>query len=92
MTITPFPHPTRQERKLRCLKKDATTTKQIKKWEITKEQILSIANDPENGFLEDKYSEIVKTSDTEYKTLMEKVVEDMGKHKEKIFRRSRNST
>ncbi len=62
----------------------AATIEQIKKGEVTKEQLLLIAGDLENGFLEDKYGEIVKTDDMEYKILMQKIVDDTQKHKDKI--------
>ncbi len=38
----------------------------IKNKEVTNENILFIARDYENGYLEDRYSEIVKTDDIEY--------------------------
>lgn len=61
------------------------TIERLQNGEITKEKLLSIANGLENGFLEDKYSEIVKTDDLEYNTLMRKIIEDTAKHKEKII-------
>ena len=62
-----------------------STIEGLQRGEITKEKLLSIANGLENGFLEDKYSEIVKTGDLEYKTLMDKIVDDTAKHEEKIL-------
>lgn len=59
----------------------------VKKGEIDKNTILFIANDLEKGYLEDKYSEIVRTDNVEYKALIQKVVEDTGHHKQKIIQR-----
>jgi len=59
----------------------------VKKGEIDKNTILFIANDLEKGYLEDKYSEIVRTDDLEYKALIQKVVDDTGQHKQKIIQR-----
>ncbi|MCX5810379.1 MAG: hypothetical protein NTX36_13605, partial [Proteobacteria bacterium] len=59
----------------------------IKKGEIEKNSLLLFASDLEKGYLEDKYSEIVSTDDIEYKTLMQRVVDDTGKHKDKIVQK-----
>jgi len=61
--------------------------KKIKNGEMQKNNMLIIANDLERGYLEDRYSEIVRTDDIEYRTLMQKIVDDTGKHKEKIARK-----
>lgn len=60
------------------------TIEAIKKGEITKDQLLLIANNLENGFIENKYGEIVKTDDAEYNILMQKIVHDTQKDKETI--------
>ncbi len=59
----------------------------IKAGEIDKSSMFFIASDLEKGYLEDRYSEIVKTDDIEYKTLMQKVVDDTGNHKKKILQK-----
>lgn len=69
-----------------------STIEQIKKGQITKDKLLLIANGLENGYLEDKYSEIVKTDDMEYSILMQKVVDDTQKHKEKITRKIKETS
>lgn len=57
----------------------------VKKGEITKDQLLFIAQSYEQGYIEDRYTEIVKTDDVEYKTLMQEVVNDTYQHKDKII-------
>lgn len=64
----------------------------VKSGEITKGAFLFVASDLEKGYLEDRYSEIVTTDDIEYKTLMQKVIDDTGRHKEKIVRRIDETT
>ncbi|HOJ70649.1 MAG TPA: hypothetical protein PLR38_02295 [Syntrophorhabdaceae bacterium] len=64
----------------------------IKKGEISKDNLLYIASDIEKGYLEDRYGEIVSTNDIEYKTLMQKVVDDTGRHKEKILNKIKELT
>jgi hypothetical protein len=59
----------------------------VKKREIEKNSLLLFASDLEKGYLEDRYSEIVSTDDIEYKTLMQRVVDDTGKHKDKIVQK-----
>lgn len=59
----------------------------VKKGEIQKNNLLLIASDIEKGYLEDRYSEIVKTDDLEYRTMMQKVVDDTGMHKGKIIKK-----
>jgi hypothetical protein len=61
-----------------------STIEGIKKGEITKDQLLVIANNLENGFIENKYGDIVKTDDAEYNILMKKIFNDTQKHKENI--------
>ncbi len=68
------------------------TIEQIKKGEITKDKLLFIANNLENGFIENKYGEIVKTDDAEYNILMQKVVDDTQKHKSKIVQKIKETT
>ncbi|HOV89233.1 MAG TPA: hypothetical protein PKW07_00795 [Syntrophorhabdaceae bacterium] len=59
----------------------------IKNKEISNENILFIVKDYENGYLEDRYSEIVKTDDIEYKTLMQNIANETGRHKDKIIKK-----
>jgi hypothetical protein len=59
----------------------------IKKGEIEKNNLLFIAGDFEKGYLEEKYGEIVLTDDVEYRTLMQRVVDDTGKHRDKIVQK-----
>lgn len=59
----------------------------IKKGELEKNTLLFIVSDLEKGYLEERYGEIVKTEDIEYNTLMQKVVNDTLKHKEKIIQK-----
>lgn len=59
----------------------------IKKKEISKENILFIARDYENAYLEDRYTEIVKADDIEYRTLMQNIASETGRHKEKILKK-----
>ncbi|MCX7965151.1 MAG: hypothetical protein N2596_00800 [Syntrophorhabdaceae bacterium] len=59
----------------------------IKNKEIPREKIFFIASDYENAYLEDRYGEIVKSEDIEYRTLMQKIVNETGKHKEKILKK-----
>ena len=64
----------------------------IKKGEIEKNNLLHISSDLEKGYLEDRYSEIVITEDVEYRTLMQRVVDDTRKHKEKIVQKIKETT
>ncbi len=64
----------------------------IKKGEIAKNNLLFIAGDFEKGYLEQKYSEIVVTDDVEYRTLMQRVVDDTGKHRDKIVQKIKETT
>lgn len=65
-------------------------TEMIKNGEIAQDQFLFIARSFEQGYIEDRYGEIVKTDDVEYRTLMQEVVSDTRQHKEKINRRIRD--
>ncbi|MCX5813760.1 MAG: hypothetical protein NT178_14615 [Proteobacteria bacterium] len=56
----------------------------IKKGEIHQNNALFIARDIEQAILEDKYSEIVKTDDVEFKSLMQEIVNDTGAHKTRM--------
>jgi hypothetical protein len=69
-----------------------STIEQINKGEITKDKLLLIANNLEVGFIENKYSEIVRTDDMEYKMLIQKVVDDTRKHKDKITQKIKETT
>jgi len=64
----------------------------VKKGEISQSNLLVIASDLEKGYLEDRYGEIVSTDDIEYKTLMQRVVDDTGKHKDKIVQKIKETT
>lgn len=63
----------------------AKKTEMIKAGEIAKDQFLFIAQSFEQGYIEDRYGEIVKTDDVEYQTLMQEVVSDTQHHKDKII-------
>ncbi len=62
-------------------------TGMIRRKEIAQDQFLFIARSFEQGYIEDRYGEIVKTEDVEYQTLMQEVVSDTRQHKDKINRR-----
>jgi hypothetical protein len=64
-----------------------TTIEEVKRGEITREKLLLVANGLENGYLENKYSEVVKTDDMEYKVLIQKIVDDTRMHREKIVQK-----
>jgi hypothetical protein len=64
----------------------------IKKGEIAKNNLLFIARDFEKGYLEERYSEIVLTDDIEYRTLIQRVVDDTEKHKDKIVQKIEETT
>lgn len=57
----------------------------VKNGEITKDQLLFMAQSFEQGYIEDKYGEIVKTDDVEYNTLMQEVINDTQQHKDRII-------
>jgi len=56
----------------------------IKKGEILKNNALFIARDLEQAMIEDKYSEIVKTDDLEFKSLVQEIVNDTVSHKTRM--------
>ncbi len=60
-------------------------TDMVRNGEITEERFLFIAQSYEEGYIEDKYGEIVKTDDVEYQTLMREIVSDTRRHKDKII-------
>lgn len=60
-------------------------TEMVRNGEITKERFLFIAQSYEEGYIEDKYGEIVRTDDVEYQTLMREIVSDTRQHKDKII-------
>ncbi|MCX8110224.1 MAG: hypothetical protein N3D15_03120 [Syntrophorhabdaceae bacterium] len=64
----------------------------IKDKEIPIDNLLFIVRDYENGYLEDRYSEIVKTDDIEYRTLMQGIANETGRHKEKIIKKIQDKT
>lgn len=47
---------------------------------------LSLARDSEQSFIESKYSEVVKTDDIEYMSLVNEIVTDTNKHRQEIDR------
>jgi rubrerythrin len=55
-----------------------------KKGGIPKNNALFIARDLEQAMIEDKYGEIVKTDDVEFKSLVQEIVNDTNAHKTKI--------
>lgn len=56
----------------------------LKKGKISENNAISIARDIEQSFIEFRYSEIVKTADVEYNTLVQKIVKETAQHKIKI--------
>jgi hypothetical protein len=60
-------------------------TEMVRNGELTKEKFLFIAQSYEEGYIEDRYGEVVKTDDVEYQTLMREVVSDTRQHKDKII-------
>jgi hypothetical protein len=56
----------------------------LKKGEIREDKAIMIARDIEQSFIEFRYSEIVKTSDLEYNTLVQKILRETAQHKTKI--------
>ena len=63
----------------------AQKTEMVRNGELTKEKFLFIAQSYEEGYIEDRYGEVVKTDDVEYQTLMREVVSDTRQHKDKII-------
>jgi hypothetical protein len=60
---------------------------EVKRGEISKDAFLLIANNLEQGIIENKYGEVVTTNDIEYTTMMEKVVKETEKHNNKIIQK-----
>ncbi len=58
--------------------------KKIRNHDLSENNALSIARDIEQSFIEFRYSEIVKTADIEYGTLVQKIVKETAQHKIKI--------
>jgi hypothetical protein len=56
----------------------------LKKGEIREDNAILIARDIEQSFIEFRYSEIVKTADIEYNTLVQKIVKETMQHKREI--------
>jgi hypothetical protein len=56
----------------------------LRKGEIRENNALLIARDIEQSFIEFRYSEIVKTNDVEYNTLVQNIVKETAQHKGKI--------
>jgi len=63
----------------------------LKKGELRENHAVSIARDIEQSFIEFRYSEIVKTDDVEYNTLVENIVKETAQHKIKIERKIRGT-
>ena len=61
----------------------------LKKGEIREDKAIMIARDIEQSFIEFRYSEIVKTADIEYNTLVQKIVKETAQHKTKIDQKMR---
>jgi rubrerythrin len=56
----------------------------LKQGGIREDNAILIARDIEQSFIEFRYSEIVKTADIEYNTLVQKIVRETAQHKTKI--------
>ncbi len=56
----------------------------IRNHDLSENNALSIARDIEQSFIEFRYSEIVKTADIEYGTLVQKILKETAQHKIKI--------
>lgn len=61
----------------------------LKKGEIREDKAIMIARDIEQSFIEFRYSEIVKTADIEYNTLVQKIVKETAQHKTKLDQKMR---
>jgi len=61
----------------------------LKKGEIREDKAIMIARDIEQSFIEFRYSEIVKTADIEYNTLVQKIVKGTTQHKTKLDQKMR---
>lgn len=59
--------------------------------ELSDHNVLSIARDIEQSFIEFRYSEIIKTADIEYNTLVQKIVKETTQHKIKIDQKIKGS-
>lgn len=62
-------------------------TDQIKAGDIQEEKALHIALDIENSFIESRYAEILKTSNTEYMNLVEQVSHESQVHRSRILKK-----
>jgi hypothetical protein len=60
----------------------------LKKGEIREDNAILIARDIEQSFIEFRYSEIVKTADIEYNTLVQKIMKETMQHKREIDEKS----
>jgi hypothetical protein len=56
----------------------------LKKREISEKKMLFIARDLEQSILESSYSDVIKTSDTEFQTLTKEVFSDTVGHRERL--------
>jgi hypothetical protein len=56
----------------------------LRKGEIREDSAISIARDIEQSFIEFRYSEILKTTDVEYNTLVQKITKETAQHKMNI--------
>jgi hypothetical protein len=59
----------------------------LRKEEIDEKKVLFLGVDLEQSFLESKYAEIVKTSDTEFQSLMREINADTMFHREYLNRK-----
>jgi hypothetical protein len=66
-----------------------SNTEKLRKGEIREDKAIMIAGDIEQSFIEFRYSEIVKTADVEYNTLVQKIVKETLQHKTRIDQKMR---
>jgi hypothetical protein len=59
----------------------------LKKNEMTEEKMLYIARDLEQAILEKSYNNVVKTSDSEFQSLMNEIISDTAAHHDQIERK-----
>ena len=59
-------------------------TERLKKRELSERKMLFIARDLEQSTLESSYGDIIKTSDTEFQTLIKEVLSDTVAHRDRL--------
>jgi hypothetical protein len=64
----------------------------LKKNEMTEEKMLYIARDLEQAVLENSYNNIVKTSNSEFESLMNEIVSDTVVHHDQLERKIKSLT